>query len=161
MPYRHRGLSDVLNPTAGSSLDCGLFAGGVFQKACWCLQFPSLCSSADYQAAVALANPDLVYAPIQQPPVVGAPTGTAATVAPASGQQAQETINQLLAEQMTAQQAGDAATVAQTQASLDAIAASQPSLASATNWWLYIGIAAVAVFALVAMGGGSPRRYGR
>ena len=32
---------------------------------------------------------------------------------------------------------------------------------SGTNWALYIGLAAAAAFALVALGGGSARRYGR
>ena len=32
---------------------------------------------------------------------------------------------------------------------------------SSTNWALYLGLAAAAAFALVALGGGSARRYGR
>jgi len=164
MAYRHRprGLSDVLNPTAGGQIDCGLFAGGVFRKECWCLQFPGLCSEEDYQAAVGLQSPDLIYSPIQTPPVVAAPSGAAATVPPASDLQAAQTIDELLAQQETAWQAQNAGTMAETQANLDAIAAGQPTLVSkTTNWWLWIGVAAVGVFALVALSGGSPRRYGR
>lgn len=61
-------LGDVLNPIAGASgLNCGLFGGGVFQKACWCIQWPGLCSPADTAAALALANPDVAYPTMPQP----------------------------------------------------------------------------------------------
>src|ERR1035437_1781774 len=120
-----RGLADVLNPTAGTSLNCGLFAGGVFQKACWCASFPSLCSSADYVATKALEDPS-VYNTLMQPPVVGAPTGSALTLPPASGAQAAATETALLNQQILDWQAQDRASMAQTQSNLDALAKSQP-----------------------------------
>lgn len=59
---RRRGLGDVLNPSAGTSLDCGFFAGGVFKPECWCYDFGSLCKAANpaaWAATMTLANPDL------------------------------------------------------------------------------------------------------
>lgn len=57
------GLGDILNPTAGTSLDCGLFAGGVFKPACWCASFPSWCGGMTPQdvakAKAGLDNPAL------------------------------------------------------------------------------------------------------
>lgn len=166
MAYRmRRGIGALvnpwLNPTRGTALDCGLFAGGVFQKACWCLQFPSLCSTEDYQAAMALAHPD-VYVAVQAPPAVGSPGGAALTVPPASGEQAQETVDGLLAQQDVAWKTQNQEMMAETQRRLEAIAASQPSLfAAGMNWWLWAGIAVATVFALAVVGGGTPRRYGR
>ena len=148
-----RGLADVLNPTAGTSLDCGLFAGGVFNKACWCASFPSLCSSADYVATKALEDPS-VYNTLMQPPTVGAPTGAALTLPPASGADAAATENALLSQQILDWQAQDRASMAQTQSNLDALAKSQPPFCllstpvqaadgswscggGSTNWLLY------------------------
>ena len=161
---RRRGFG-VLNPTAGTALDCGLTAGGVFNKACWCLSWPSLCSAADYQAAYALANPG-VYAPIQAPPTVQAPAGSAITVPPASGADAQATIDAVLAQQEAAAQAQNAATMQQTAANLQAAAQTQCpgatlvqnadgswSCPTSTNWLLYGAIALAAVFGLSMLGG--------
>ena len=164
MAYRmRRGMRGVL--TAGTADPCALSQGGLFNKACWCWMFPALCTTAEYQATVGLMYPEETYAPIQTPPVVGAPTGAALTVPPASGQQAAQTIDELLAQQETAWQAQNAATMAETQRNLDAIAAGKDGdgspTPSPTNWWLWIGVAAVGVFALATLGGGSPRRYGR
>jgi hypothetical protein len=183
---RRRGFGDVLNPTAGTALDCGLTNLGVFQKACWCLSFPSLCSTADYTAAYALAHPE-VYAPVQAPPAnpaVGAAYGNVAapyTCAPGDtsnpncpGYDAALALS--AAQQKAAADAQNIATMNQTAANLKAAAQTQcPAAAlidngdgtyscppsSGTNWLLYGGIALAAVFGLAVVGGGSPRRYGR
>lgn len=155
-----RGMGDVLNPTAGTALDCGLFAGGVFRKECWCMSWPSLCSQADYVASRALADPS-VYAALQAPPVVGAPTGSALTVPPASGAEAQAQVDAIIAQQQAAWDAQNSATMGQTQSGLDQFAADFTAATSGTNWMLYGVLAIVGVFALVSVGGGSARRYGR
>lgn len=156
-----QGMGDVLNPTAGTALDCGLFAFGVFKPECWCLSYPSLCSKSDYTAAYTLAHPEVI-APIQAPPTVGAPAGSELTVPPASGQAAQQTVDELLAQQAADWQAQNAATIAQTQANLDQVGAQYDAITASSGipwyWWLAGGLG---VFALVAMGGGSARRYGR
>jgi hypothetical protein len=173
-----RGLADILNPTAGTSLNCGLFAGGVFNKACWCASFPSLCSSADYVATKALEDPS-VYNTLMQPPVVGAPTGAALTLPPASGADAAATENALLSQQILDWQAQDRASLAQTQANLDQLAQSQPPFCpfstpvqaadgswscggGSTNWLLYGAIAVAAVLTLSSLNfSGAPRGYRR
>jgi hypothetical protein len=174
---RKRGMGDVLDPTSSGALKCGLFAGGVFNKACWCLEWPSLCGSADYVAAKVLADPSLIAA-IQAPPTVGAPTGAALTTPPANAADAQAEVDAILAQQLADWNAQNAATIAQTKANLDQVAQNQPitcffgtatqaddgtwsCVSSSTNWLLY-GALAVGVLALVSMGGGgSARRYGR
>ena len=162
---RRRGFGDVLNPMAGTALDCGFFAGGIFNPACRCLSFPSTCSASDYAAAYALAHPS-VYAPIQAPPTVQAPAGSALTVPPASGADAQATIDAVLAQQEAAAQAQNAATMQQTAANLQAAAQTQCpgatliqnadgswSCPTSTNWLLYGAIALAAVFGLSMLGG--------
>ena len=155
-----RGLGDVLNPTAGTALDCGLFAGGVFRKECWCMSFPSVCSQSDYVAARALADPS-VYTPIMAPPAVGAPVGSVLTEDPGSGEQAQAQVDALLVQQQADWNAQNRQTIAETQAGLDQFGADYKESTSGTNWLLYGVLAIVGVFGLVAVGGGSARRYGR
>lgn len=95
-----------------------------------------------------------------------APTGSVLTVPPASGAEAQATVDALLAKQLEAQKAANAAgvtsswidqlstgTVDAGQAAKDALTGSIP--------WLLIGALGLGVFAMVAVGGGSARRYGR
>lgn len=161
-----RGMGDVLDSQAGTALDCGFFGGGVFRKSCWCLEFPSLCSKSDYQAAVTLAHPENI-APIQAPPVVGAPSGDLLTTPPESGAAAQQTVDDLLAQQARDWLAQNVQTMQDTQANLDRSAAVYDQAAASSSfslggvswyWWLAGGLG---MFALVSMGGGSPRRYGR
>jgi hypothetical protein len=85
------------------------------------------------------------------------------TVAPTVDEAAQQTSDVL------------AAAMRQTQANNLAAAQNQPTVCdsgqvladdgvtcvSPANWWLWGAVAAVSVFALVAISGGSPRRYGR
>lgn len=164
------GLGDVLNPTAGTALDCGLLAGGVFKGACWCASFPTLCPSSDYVATQTLMNPDL-YAPIQAPPPVAAPADPA-ILAGALPADPNAVISGVIAQQKAAQDAQNMATMDQTAFNLDTAAANQPSLFGGTctrtilsgicNSWIYLGGAALGLFAMVSFsGGGSPRRYGR
>lgn len=167
--YRKRGLGDVTTPsTAGGSIfmpptadfgdvSCGVLSGGFLKKECWCLEFPQMCSTADYQASVALAYPNLVYAPIQAPVLPGSPTGSALTVPPASGAEAQATVDRLIAEAEAASQTQGQTTMDQTAANLATVGAAQPGI----PWWVWAGLAGVGVFALVTMSAGSPRRYGR
>ena len=161
MSYRFVGFGDVLNPTAGTALDCGLFAGGVFKPECWCLDFPSLCSQADYTAAYEMAHPETI-APVQAPPPVGSPVGSALIVPPASGESAQQTIDALLTQQMKAWKAQNQATMADTQAAIDAVGKQYAQLTSPSTWpwylWLGLGLG---VFAVATLGMGGPRRYGR
>jgi hypothetical protein len=161
-------MGDVLNPTAGTKLDCGLFAGGVFKPECWCLSAPWLCSTADYQAAQAMANPDVVYAPIQQPPPNPAVSAGISTVpAPyqcSDGSMATAATNcpdylaalaASTAAQKAAQDAQTQATMAQTYQNLQAIAATQPSITGANctqtiftgvcDSYVYIGGAALGI----------------
>ena len=160
---RRRGFGDVLNPTGGTALDCGLLAGGVFNPACWCLSFPSTCTASDLAAANALANPN-VYAPVQAPPTVQAPVDL--TTPPSSGTDAAATVQALLVQQQAAWNAQNMATMQQTAANLKAAAQTQCpgstlvqnadgswSCPSSTNWLLYGAIALAAVFGLSMLGG--------
>jgi hypothetical protein len=181
MAYRvRRGLSSCAVPNNLSEA-----------KAQWCLTFPALCSTATIQAATALCSPEVI-SPILQPPAVAAvgaglstqqvpypcadgSLATAAANCPAySG-----AVDAVIAQQQTAWQAQNAATIAETQANLDAINAANPPFclfgtatqADDGSWscgglgaiptWVWIGLAGVAAFAMVSAGGGSPRRYGR
>jgi hypothetical protein len=134
---------------AGDQPGCTFFEGGVFKPQCWCLDHPALCSPSDYKAAVVWSHPELIAA-IQAPPVVGAPA----------------TIDALLTAQEKAWQDQNAGTMAETQGNLDQIDTSVTqwnpfkNLAPGVPWGL-IAAAGVGVFALAAIGGGKPRRYGR
>jgi len=97
--------------------------------------------------------------------VAPAPTGAALTVPPASGTDAAALAQSLSDQQVAAQQAVNAAGV-QTNvldqaasAIVDTTTSLTDSLTSALPWIL--GAVGVGIFALVAFGGGSARRYGR
>ena len=116
------------------------FAGGFFSPTCWSMLQPSTVA----------------------PP--GAPTGDALTVAPASGEQAQATVDALLNQQLADQQAANAGTV--TSSWWDTLmgntsAAGSAAVSTVTSPLLWLGLAGLGIFAMVAMGGGSARRYGR
>lgn len=104
----------------------------------------------------------------------GAPPVGVWTVAPADGSVAQTTVDEILAGQLREQQRLNAAGVdssiawraasgieAAGDAAAGAAAAVGNAVAGAIDWklWALLGVGAVAVF--VAVGGGSPRRYGR
>ncbi len=150
------GVGDVLNPTAGTALDCGLFAGGVFKGACWCASFPSLCPPADYVATQALMNPE-TYAPVQQPPTVQPPADPS-IVAGALPADPNAVVSGVLAQQNAAWKAQNMGTMNDTAYNLDQIAAAQPTAGFPT--WLFV-VAGVGIIAIAAIGSGGPRRYGR
>jgi hypothetical protein len=153
--YRFSGMGD------GDIGMCSAWAGGYLKKACWCLAFPSLCSKDTYAASVMLHNPENI-APVQSPPVVGSPSGAPLTVPPSSGEVAQQTVDDLLAQQARDWQAQNAATIADTQGNLDRINESYDNATSSMGIpWYWWAVGGLGVFALVAAGSGSPRRYGR
>jgi hypothetical protein len=151
-----------------SNLPWWLQPGGVFQvpsyaEAALCMQFPSVCSTETNQAAAALLYPDLAYQPgVVQPPAHAAvPAGYSST--PISVSEAQSEIQQSITDQEVANQQ------AQLQAAIDtarSIAAAPggggdgDGLPAPTNWWMWIAIGTIGVFAAVAIAVGSPRRYG-
>ncbi len=102
-----------------------------------------------------------------QRPVVApvrAPTGDVLTVPPASGEQASATVQALIDQQMIDQQSLNAAGVESSvldRASSAAVSTGAALAAPGGVSWLVWGALGLGVFALVAMGGGSPRRYGR
>lgn len=114
------------------------FAGGFFSPTCWTALVPSTVA----------------------PP--GSPTGAVLTVPPASGADAQATVDALLNQQLIDQQNLNAAGVQSSmldQAASGAVAAGS-AVTSAIPWTLIV-LAGLGIFALVAVGGGSARRYGR
>jgi hypothetical protein len=91
-----------------------------------------------------------------------APGGDVLTVPPASGDDAQAIVDALLNQQLEDQKALNAAGVESTwwdEIAGDASAAGE-KVKSAFPW-LLVGGLALGAFALVAVSGGSPRRYGR
>jgi hypothetical protein len=92
-PVQLAGLGDILDTAAGSSaLNCGLFHFGVFKPECWALAFGST-------TAAQLANPELAYPDPAPPPAVKPPANWASGAAPASGANAQATVDEVIAEQ--------------------------------------------------------------
>jgi hypothetical protein len=91
-----------------------------------------------------------------------APTGDTLTVPPADEASAQATVDELLNQQMTDQQALAASRVQSSwfdQFASGAVAVGDNPIGGlSTMVWIGLGIGA---FALVAFSGGSPRRYGR
>lgn len=111
------------------------------------------------QPSDAVVNP-ILYSGYPSPPAplpVGSTAGGAPIpVVPASGDAAQQTIDTVLAENKAANDAayqGFFSNVASGNAADYTV--------GGLSAWVWIGIAGLGAFALVAMGGGSPRRYGR
>jgi hypothetical protein len=125
-------LGDILNPSAGTQLDCGLFSGGVFKPECWAYVFGS-------KTAADLANPDLAYPQPPAPVPPPAPDESLWTVAPASGSSAEATIDDLIG------QASDA-TKAQNLNFFSRVAAENtaPSGSGSLTKWLLLGAAGLA-----------------
>jgi hypothetical protein len=133
--------------TAATTAACANdFAGGFFYPSCW---FASI-----------FPDPPSMVAP---PP---APTGAALTTAPADAASAQALADQLAAQQLAAQKALNATQVQSTwlDTLLGNTAAAGGSIGDGidtlTSYLPWV-IGGVALFAMVAIGGGSPRRYGR
>ena len=94
-----------------------------------------------------------------------APTGDVLTVPPASGEEAQATVDTLLNQQLTDQQTLNAGAV--TSSWWDSLtggtyAAASDAASGVTSYlpWILGGVGLL-VFGMVAFGGGSARRYGR
>lgn len=94
------------------------------------------------------------YASTPMPPVVGStlPDGSAIPPVPASGQAASDTVQALTDAQIAATQAGNQTFFE----NLNPIV----NPPAGVPWWVWLA-GGVAAFALVATGGGSPRRYAR
>lgn len=101
----------------------------------------------------------LIVRGVVAPP--GAPSGDALTVPPASGDDAQAVVDALLNQQLADQQKLNAGGVQSTW--WDEVTGGASAAADkATEFpWLLMGGLALGAFALVAVSGGSPRRYGR
>ncbi len=129
-----------LGITRGQFIDCqNSFMAGIFRPSCW---------------GTVESGPTVVAPP-------GAPTGDALTLPPASGADAQATVDALLNQQLADQQKVNAAGVSSSwwDSTVGGVYSVGSSAVSGFPWgWLAIGVGAVA---LVAFGGGSPRRYGR
>jgi hypothetical protein len=126
---RRPGLG-ILNPSTDSTLRCGLEDFGIFKPACW-LQ-------ASNQGAFPLPPP------IAAPP---APSGAALTMAPASGEAAQSTIDALITQGVTASQAQQSQffqNVNPAPGLLDNLAAAANDPNTTLLWWAF-GIGAVIV----------------
>jgi len=149
MPYRHRGLSamtDLPRSIFGGNVDCSAYMTWLYTPECWKR------SPEAWDQIKNFVNP---FSPsdIAHTPAVSLTPEQAGMPAPFTQEEYQAAIDQATA-------AASEQTRANILAAVQAGGSQIPS-DTGTNWWLYIGIAAVAVFALVAMGGGSPRRYGR
>lgn len=160
---RPPGLGDVLNPTAGTSLDCGLFAGGVFKPECWAktlgptkLLGKTIVSEDDYRAALALAHPDLAYPPMPlpvAPPAVSA--GTSTVPAPyGTPLEFSEAVSAAIEE-------GARQTRAAAQSYFESTAAGQDAMVAAGNgleptagygWWPWVLLGGLVVVGLAVTG---------
>ena len=170
MAYRHRhGLAAVSDlPTVfGSPYHCEYAQNWIVNPECW--QY----STTAWSQIVQFGLP--TSAVIAPPPAVSAAYGTVAAPYDCTANPAG---NPSCPGYDAAVAASIAAGNAQTKANISNFFSEQPSVgpgctgqyqdangdwqcpSSTTNWLLYGGIA-LGVFALVAMGGGSPRRYGR
>ena len=117
------------------------FAGGFFSPTCWSA---------------------LVLSPVAPPP---APTGAALTTPPASGEEAQALVDSLVNQQLADQQALNAGNVQSSwwdslTGNTYSAASSVASGATSMLPWV-LGAIGLGIFAIVAIGSGSPRRYGR
>jgi len=143
----------------GDQPGCSLLELGVFKPQCWCLDHPALCSPDQYKAAVGWAYPGDIYVPLSVPPVPGAP---ASNLPPASGEAGQQTVDQLLSDQMAAWKVQNQQTMSETAANLESIDTSVTNLVpSGTNWVLIAAVGAGVLVLGSMLAGGSPRRYGR
>jgi hypothetical protein len=95
--------------------------------------------------------------------VAPAPPVDVWTVPPASGVDAQATVDTLLNQQLVNQQTANAAGVQSSvvdQAASGVVAAGSSISSALSSPWLW-GLLGLGAFALVAVGGDQPRRYGR
>ena len=152
MSYLRTGL-------AGDQPGCRIWEFGAFKPQCWCLDHPALCSPDQYKAAIAWAYPGDVYVPMPKPPVPAAPTGAALTVPPASGEQAQATVDEILAAQMREWQARNAQAMQETEANIEAIDTSDAGISNLLPklelpTWAWVALAGFSGLVLVSASGG-------
>lgn len=166
MAYRHRGMAamtDLPKSIFGGYVDCSAYMTWLYTPECWkyspsawdqIKNFANPFSPSDiaHTPAVSLTSEQATmpapYTQAEYQAAIDQATGTAA---------AQTKANILAAAQAGATQIPpDCAGAYQED---DGTWACPPS--TGTNWWLWIGVAAIGAFALVALSGGSPRRYGR
>lgn len=156
------GVGDVLNPTAGTSLDCGLFAGGVFKPECWAktlgptkLFGKTIVSQDDYRAAYALAHPELAYPAMPlpvPPPAVSA--GTSTVPAPYTAAEYAEAVDAAVAEGARRTRAAAQSYFESTAAAEDAIIAGDDGSPDGTgsSWWLWALLGGLVVVGLAVTG---------
>lgn len=128
------GLSSLGRTVYEDSVCRASFAGGFFRPSCWSA---------------------LEVSPLAPP---GAPPVELWRVPPASGEEAQATVDALLNQQAEDQKALNAAGVSSSW--VDRISSGVVSAPGGVSWLMW-GALGLGVFALVAVSGGSPRRYGR
>ena len=131
-----RGMGGLTPAQAAACSDS--FMGGIWNPTCW-----------------QTINPPSPVAP------VGSPTGSALTVPPASGTDAQATVDTLVNQQLVDQNALNAGAV--TSSWWDSITGAAGAAATGATSYLpwILGAAGLLVFGFVAFGGGSARRYGK
>lgn len=142
---RRLGFGDILNPSAGTSLDCGFFAGGVFRPECWCYDFATACKALNpeaYAATMTLANPDL-HIPVL--PVLGkgatAPADAQTPIDPSVAVAQQTRLNQ-------------ATNLSVVQAFADSSGSGSGSGSGLSSFaWVALALATVGVVGAVAIGG--------
>ena len=159
---RLAGLGDVLNPTAGTALDCGLFAGGVFKPECWAktlgptkLFGKTIVSEADYQAAYALAHPDLAYPPMPLPsPPPAVEAGTSSVPAPYDAESYAAAVDAAIAEGARRTKAAVQSYFTDTAASLQQAAAGGDGSpdGGGTNWWPWVILGGLVLVGFAAGG---------
>lgn len=137
-----------LGATSGA-VDCSSFftwPPNIFNPECYGATYYKLFGNADQKAAAyGLTSPDTVYAPIQAPPTVKPPQNL--TTPPASGQDASQTVSDVLAQQWNAWVEQNAATMDQTAANIQAAGQNQP--AAGLSWWVIGALAALGLGGLV------------
>lgn len=145
-PYRGMGSTAILPTFLGAPYHCEYLQNWLVNPTCW--------GRSTDEWALGVRG---TVAPPRSP------TGDVLTVPPASGEEAQATVDALLNQQLEDQKALNAGNVQS--GWIDEAASGVVDTGSAvgsifSSPWLW-GALGLGVFALVAVGGGSARRYGR
>jgi hypothetical protein len=145
-----RGVGDVLNPAAGTSLNCGLLAGGLFNPTCWCAQFPTLCLNSPTatvqdvaNAAAGVSNPQ-IYLPTVAPTPGAVSAGESTVPAPYTLAQYNDAYYQALQAGQTTADVANQSIMEQTAANIaaaGAAGATPPTPPTTDNTWLYVAAA--------------------
>lgn len=145
--WRNPGLG-IAPPGGPPNADCSNSLNWLFASGCWSM------SPSSWAALAAAGQSSLTATP-------PAPSGSVLTVPPASGADAQATVDALVNQQMQNQQAVDASQVSTTVGSTVGGVISQTGdvIAAAFPWATIAMVAVVGILAFSALGAGSPRRY--